>query len=84
MTQKWISTLVQKPANRQLVICRIGFGELHPYSVKVAEYDKKEDCFVFGEADGNFKEGYVFCGFIRSEAVTGWIPFPEIETRGVF
>ena len=72
----WIDPNEKKPDNKQLVILHIGYGSsFDPFNCKVAEYDSTEDCFVFGEADGCFAN-YAFYGFVRTEMVTGWIPFP--------
>lgn len=83
---KWIDTIVQKPEHGQLVICHIGYStEPDPNDTKVAEYDAKEDLFAFGhvaQAEHNFSY-YAFVGFARSEIVTAWMPFPEMNLNEV-
>lgn len=73
----WINSKNKKPNHGQVVIVHVGYANPDPINSKVAEYDSKEDCYVFGKADGDFPY-YCTCGFVRSEIVTGWIPFPVV------
>ena len=80
---EWIDPKVKKPNHKQLVLVHVGYLEPDPLNTKVAEYDSEEDCFVFGLADEDFMH-YAMCGFVRTEIVTGWFPFPKLYTKEIF
>lgn len=77
---KWINPKIKKPNHKQLVLVHIGFFRPDPLNTKVAKYDSKNDCYVFGDADGDFVH-YTMVGFVRDEMVTGWFPFPALEMK---